>query len=616
MSPVAELLDVTAEAATARRPVELHRSVVEFARAFRRWLRPHLGGLLAVVAYLVAACYVTARLWGDVDQRAIAVNPADHAFFQWVLSHGARVVTEGANPLFAGALNVPAGVNLMANTSILGLAIPLTPVTVLFGPQASFAILLAVGLAGTASAWYWCFSRHLVRSRLAAAIAGGFCGFAPGMIAHTQAHPNWTAMFLVPFLAVAAMRLGTGEHMIRRGFVLGLLATVQAFINEEVLFYSGLAGVIFLATHAIADPAAAKARWRGLVGGIAVAGFTAAVLLAVPLWAQFQAPQSHRGVPTGAAVMGTDLVAYGAFPRLSIAGDLVSASHLTQGPVEENAFFGLPLLILSIAFAIWLRGLTIVRVAAVSGLVFAVLSLGPELVVWRHRTGIAGPWTFLDGLPLFDSVVPTRLSLVLVPIIGLILALAGDRLAAAEFSGRLVGIVAMVVALIPLVPLPIPVHEAPTPPEFISSGAWRGFVPAGRSMVLVPLTTYADPTGMSWSARSNVEVPIAGGYFLGPGGPDGRAIFGAPPRMTERLFRYVARTGRIPRITEQHRRDLEIDLAYWRAAVLVVQPDQPYADKLTQLLIRLLGPGERVGGVWLWDVRTRVDLYSTGQATK
>src|SRR5262249_49142157 len=123
----------------------------------------------------------------------------------------------------------------------------LVPVTLLFGPQVAFALLLTLGLAATAGAWYWVLSRHLGTSRLAAAIGGGFAGFAPGLVNHTNGHPNLVAQFLVPFLVWRALTLRT----VRDGVLLGLLVTWQAFINEELLFLAGLAGLVFLLGYAL-----------------------------------------------------------------------------------------------------------------------------------------------------------------------------------------------------------------------------------------------------------------------------------------------------------------------------------------------------------------------------
>jgi hypothetical protein len=257
-----------------------------------------------------------------------------------------------------------------------------------------------------------------------------------------------------------------------------------------------------------------------------------------------------------------------------------------------------------------------VRAAAITAGIFTLLSFGPRITIAGHKTGIPGPWTLVDHLPLFNAVVPTRLSLVVAPIIGLFLALAIDRFLATTGRERTLGLLAVGAVLLPLLPAPMPAKDTPHLPAFIAQDIWRDYVPPDRSLVMVPLSNNIDPTGIRWAARSNLEFAIAGGYFLGPGGNDGRSIFGAPVRQTEVLFRYVARTGDIPRLYESHLRNFDLDLRYWRAAVLVVSPAQRNADALRKLLTRLLGPGQQVGGVWLWDVRERVDELNRSGGSK
>jgi hypothetical protein len=66
------------------------------------------------------------------------------------------------NPLFSARQNAPDGVNMMANTSLLGVTLPMAPVTLLFGPQVAYALYLGGALAATAGTSYcdlsgsWC----------------------------------------------------------------------------------------------------------------------------------------------------------------------------------------------------------------------------------------------------------------------------------------------------------------------------------------------------------------------------------------------------------------------------------------------------------------------------
>jgi hypothetical protein len=597
----------------AGRAAERSRPMPAAAATARRWRAPRwLPDLAAVACYLAAAMVITGGLWADLDHRTPAVNPPDHSFFQWVLAHAARVVTDGVDPFVTYRMNVPDGVNLMANTSVLGLGIPLAPVTLLFGPQVSYAMLLVLGLAGTSAAWYWLFSRHLVRSRAAAFVAGAFCGFAPGLISHAQGHVNWITQFLVPFLVLRTLRLREPGRAVRNGVVLGVLIAYQAFINEEVLLYAALGCAVLLFVYAGFAWRAVRPAIPTFAAGLGVAMAVATAVLAYPLWVQFFGPQSYRGVPDGVRDISSDLVSYPAFARLSLAGDAASSTPIAQGPAEENTFFGWPLLLLCAATAVWLWRTVLVRAVAVTGVVFATLSLGPEIVIAGHRTGVAGPWRLLSGLPLFDAVVPTRFGLVLVPILATLVALLMQRLADAGeprirgVPARPLAYAAIAAAMIPLVPAPFPVAATPPLPSFITAGTWREYVPPGRSMVLVPITSDQYPSGMRWAARSRLDFAIAGGYFLGPGGDAGRAMFGGHPRPTQELLRRTADTGDVPRVTPDLRERFTADLAHWRAAVLVLPPGEPHEDALRRLLDAAVGPGERVGGVWLWEVRDAI----------
>jgi hypothetical protein len=577
-------------------------------RARPRW---H-GDVAAAAVFLIAAFVVTGRLWLDPARRTPAANPQDHVFFQWVLAHGANVVFDGAYPFTSDAMNMPDGVNLMANTSILGLSVPVAPLTMLWGPQVTFALLLVLGLAGTAFGWYWLFSRHLVESRPVAFVTGALCGFAPGMISHAQGHVNWTAQFVVPPLILAVLRLRRPGRALRGGVVLGLLVAYQAFVNEEVLFYTALALGLFVIVYALLKRATARELRPQFLRGLLVALVVAGALLAYPLWVQFFGPQHYHGVPSDVKDVSTDLAAYPAFARLSIAGDLATAQRLAQGPAEENSFLGWPLLLMcGAAVALtWRRAVTWALLAV--GVVFAALSLGPEIVFNGNRTGVPGPWRWLAELPVFDAVVPTRLTLVVVPAAAGLLALGADRALSLargreESTATMLKIAtagALAVALVPLVPRWIPAVDTPRLPTFVTDGGYREYAPPGTSIVFAPLPTNIHLTGMRWAARSELGFAIAGGYFLGPGAEDGRAIFNAPARPTAGLLNRVWRTGFVPRFSVAQRRAFADDMGFWKAAAIVVPATERNAGALRRAVDALSGrTGRFVGGVWLWDLR-------------
>ena len=342
---------------------------------------------------------------------------------------------------------------------------------------------------------------------------------------------------------------------------------------------------------------------RAGIAGLGVAVAVAGALLAYPLWFQFAGPQHYGKVPALWLVQYSDAASYVTYSTQALAGSPPYLQGIQEHFAEENAYYGWPLLILALALAVWLRRLVLARVAVVVGVVFAALSLGRSVVVYGHDTGIPGPYRLVSKLPVVESVVPVRYALLVIPAVALLLALGLDRVRAAE-GPRLIWYAAFVGALLPLLPTPLPVATGPHTPAFVSAGIWRRYVPAGRSAVFVPVPTYAHVESVKWSAGQRLDLPIAGGYFLGPG-PDQRAIYGAPPRPTATLLDQVAGTGQVPAVTDADRARTAEDLAYWRAAVVVVGP-VPNADALRDTVRDLLGREPQwVGGAWVWDLRTR-----------
>lgn len=567
-----------------------HESVAQPADDDRP--RTRRSDLYAALGYLACALFVTARIWRDLAHRRVEIN-SDHSQFIWFLRHAVRVVTQGVDPFATNMINVPDGVNLMANTAALGLTVPMVPVTMLLGPEVSFVLLLMIGLTGTAFGWYYVFSRHLVESRLAAAIGGGFCGFAPGMISHANGHINWTAQFLVPFLVLATFRLRTW----RDGIPLGLLVAYQAFINEEVLLYTALALGVFLFSYARLT----RSPWRVVLPGLGVAAVIAAVILAYPLYRQFFGGQTYSGLPEAVAHYRADLASYPAFSTLSFGG-MSTSTRLAWNVSEQNTFLGWPLLLVVVGMTIWLWQRPLVKAMAITAGVFFVLSLGTNLMVGRRGTGIPLPWWALEKVPLLGHVLVVRFALVLIPIVGAILALAVSMIRGLpDVRWRRLAMAGLVAALLPILPVPIPVRTLPTAPAFITSGAWRQWVPAGMSIVAVPVPSEEFPGAMEWQ-RSAGDFRLAGGYFLGPGGENGRARFGAPPRPTASLIREVYRTGKVPVVTAQMQADLRNDAAHWNAAALVLPDASLRVPELTRLLDQLAGPGWHVEDVTVWNL--------------
>ncbi|MBQ1066916.1 DUF2079 domain-containing protein [Micromonospora sp. D75] len=586
-------------------------------------VRDRRADLLVTLAALALAFWVTSGMWRDPNSRAITVNSSDQALFEWLLAFGGHALTHGENPLYTTLINVPDGVNLAVNTSITVYAAVFAPLTYLIGPPATFLVILTLNLAATAVAWYWLLSRYLVRSRLAAGVGALFIAFCPAMVSHANAHLNWTAGWLVPLLIWGVFRLRRPGRAVTGGIVLGLLVAAAFSIAAEGLFFTALALGVFLAVWAL-HPARwpeARAALPRMAAGLGVTALVAGALLAYPLWLHFLGPQRFHGTGFDPLIHSEDIAAYGSYPRRSLAGWAGWGTSLAPNPTEENSFFGVPLLVLGLAcFALlWWRADRAFRATlaalGVTAVVFAVLSWGPTVKWNGRRFDQTLPFGVLDNLPVINAALPSRLALVVAPVIGLLLAYAIDSLRARPPRRRAVGVawaLGFVAALLPLVPTPLLTSVREPIPRFITSGAWQRYVPPDGVLTPLPLTVDVYPDGQRWQAYALAhrqgEFRIPAGFFLGPGGPEGRGRIGPVPRTFDSLMDQAGRTGLVPIITDGSIRESRADLRHWGVRAVVL-PDRVHGakydvdeDALRRTATALLGEPERVEDVWLWRV--------------
>ncbi|MFI5838286.1 hypothetical protein ACIA8K_01020 [Catenuloplanes sp. NPDC051500] len=564
---------------------------------------------IAAVVYTALAVLVTSRLWADPDGRVLRANEDDHGFFLFVLAHAERAVFHGENLLFTDRLNFPDGINMMANTSILALGVPISPITHWFGPGVALVLLITIGLGGTAGAWYWVLSRHFVDARSAAFVGGLWGGFAPTMISHANGHINFTVLILVPFLFWRVTTLRENGRSLRNGVILGLVVTVQAFINEEILLFVALACAIFLIAWA---PAAWRDFRAALVPGLkglGVAVLTAGALLAYPLMVQFSGRQYYHGLPFTPDVYVTDLASYIFYARQSIAGSEAVAQTLSVSPTEDNSFFGLPMVVVLVVCTIltWRNKAT--RAVVITGLVFVLIATGPTLRAGGVDTGVPMPLFFVSHLPVINLITTTRFTMAVVWACAFLLAAATARvLKDNEGGGRRVIIwwVTVAVALLPVAPKPLITAYPTRVPELIMSGQWREFVPEGRSLVPVPLPEVTvGREGMRMASFIGLDAPVPRGYFLGPtdGEENTTGTWNAPLRPTSEMLFNIIRYGYAPVVTPVDRAAAREDLKYWKAGALVLGETHARADLLKATVTDLLGREPRlVGGAWVWEV--------------
>jgi hypothetical protein len=531
---------------------------------------------------------------------------SDQLFCEWQLAHAAHAVAHLANPYFTTDMNASAGVNLAANVGLIGLGVPLTPVTLLFGSAVTYSVVTTGNLVLTGLAWYWLLARPLRLSRPTAALGGLAGTFAPALVSEGVAgHPHLAVQFLVPLIVWRFVRLGAADaRPVRDGAILGALLGLQGLIGEEILLYVALGLPVCALGYAFARPAGIVRVLRGLP----VAALVAGAILAAQLAYQFAGPQRYPGAPSDPQLWHADIGTYVGVPDRLLTWLHLAPLAATVG--YPGPYLGAPVLLVVLALGWPVRRNPAFVGACLATLEFAVLSLGTGLTWHGRSVGVPGPWRLVARLPVFQWVVPYRLGLLAAPALGVALAVvldhwyrrAGRRLVP---LGALAIAVAVFVALalVPLAPGPPATVALPAIPRFITTGAWRAYVPPGRALVTVPVASVSSFEAMRWSAATADDFAIAGGYFLGPTADGKGTLFGPPPIWTTDMLNAVAAQGTVWPVAPGDRDRFLADLRYWRASVLVLAPYLPHADALRATVEEFLGPPQQVQDVLLWDVR-------------
>ncbi|MDX6243771.1 MAG: hypothetical protein QOE76_1494 [Frankiales bacterium] len=573
------------------------------------------GPALVYLALAVAFCW---QLLGDPAHRVTAGNPHDHALISYLLLAEPTALLHGHNPLLLTSLNAPDGVNAMWNTGLLLPALVMAPITLTWGGTLSFNLLLVAGLAGAATSAYTVAAR-ITRRRVPAFLAGLVFGFSPAMTHQAEGHLHLVFAILLPPLLAALFAVVSNPFRVWTSVRLGLLAAAQLLTGEEMFACTAIAGAVMLTVVGTSRPRrslrAALPAARGL--GLAFAAF--AVLAGAPLGYQFFGPRQQYGAPVRAALYHSDLAGFVTPDRLMLlhtTGSAGTAAKFPDGPVEQSAYLGWPLVVLTLLIlARYWRDLR-VRTLGVTALVLAVLSLGRRLVVAGDNTGAALPWGRLHRLPLLAALLPQRFGLLVAGLVGLMLALAVDhqldrRPAATDPRRRLrlLSLGALCVAVLaPLAPTGLRAADRPATPLLISGGLSHQVLPTGSTVLVLPFPTPSEPTAMSWQADDGLRWAMPGGYFVGPACRGrhctGTAHFGAPRTATASLLSAVGRGVRRPdTVTAADAAAAVLDLRAWQADRVLVGPG-PHQQQLVAAVTALLGrSGNHIADCWLWTVR-------------
>ena len=560
-------------------------------------------GILAGYAGIVLLLF--RQTWGDPAHRIVGGHGDAEASI-WYLTWAPWALLHGQNPLVTHQMGLPGGVNLMWHTPQTLTALLAWPVTAAAGPVVAYNVMMT--LAPVVSGWcaFLVIRRH-VPGHLPAALGGLLYGLSPYMLAHSVGHLNLTMAWVPPLLLLVLEEVLVRQRRswVVGGVALGVLATCQLFISEELLASEALIAAVAAAVLAVLFRAEVGPRLGHALRAVAVAGAVVAALGGWAIAVQFLGAQRVHGGVQPQGIYVTDLLNLGVptgVQGLAPSWALSVSSAFTGNGSEQNGYLGIPLLAVLALVAVRRWDRPLVRVTALTGLVAIVLSLGPSLHVAGRLTHVPLPEALIGHLPVLANMLPGRLMLYAFLLAAVLLAVFVDemrRRRATALAGALV-VAAVAITLFPRLPFPSSPVSAPA----FFTGAEVRRIPQDEVALVAPYVSSPVPDDpMLWQALSGMRFRMPEGYYQGPD-RDGHRIYGPVPSTTSAVMEAIWARGVARPLTAELRRGIAADLEAWSVRDILVGP-MPHREEMTAFVTALTGrpPVER-GGVAVW---THVD---------
>lgn len=435
----------------------------------------------------------------------------------WFLSWTAHGLGQPHSLLFSDALNAPSGVNLMWNTPMLLLGIVAAPITLAWGPVVAYNLLIMAAFSLSAWAAYYVFQRYC-GSRTAAWTGGLLFAFGPYMLAQSLGHLDLVVMAYPPIaLLLCDAVVRGGRRWWLYGGLLGVATAAQFLVMEETIVGVALACTAVVVAVAFARPAFLRAHWRNACRGLATALLVFVACTAVPLWYQLTGPQVPAGLTEVANTTSSDLAGFvvpTAKQALSPQSAQDMAGHFVAQATGQDAYVGIPMLLLAMLVVWSFRRRLEMRIAAALAVMFAVLSLGPWLNVDGRVLPVPMPGWLLQHVPLLGNVVPLRLmaftDLALAAIVAWGLA---HRSGLGRVRRAAIPLLTVLTVASWFPALPRPTLTPPDPPRL--PAALSAAIPSGGTVLFAPLPSQGNADAMWYQLQETFRFRLVSGYAYG-----------------------------------------------------------------------------------------------------
>ncbi|MDE3110614.1 MAG: hypothetical protein KGL02_11815, partial [Acidobacteriota bacterium] len=357
--------------------------------------------------------------------------PGDNFQHAWFLWHFARALLHGQNPFYTRLIFYPTRVNLAWSTTDPLAGFVAIPFSVFLGPVVAYNVSLILQLA-LAAFFARVLCLRISRNETAALIGGVIFGFSPYLTAQALEHLSLVTAFPIPLFALALDRIfECASPSWRMGVPLGAALLLAALAHYNYAVICIVFAIVYLAIEIAIHFKTGARRFIIGIGKPLAAGAAAFLVLFSPLLWMMLGTRSQIPIPRkpahievmsadalGFAIPGWNHVFFGGFAR-ALNPDLFQAG------VEGTVYVGAVVLALA-WFGFWKRRESDRRWAiraAILGVAFWMLSLGPRIHLWGRELRIPGPAAFFFHLPFAKFIsAPARFDV----IVALCLAILGS----------------------------------------------------------------------------------------------------------------------------------------------------------------------------------------------
>jgi hypothetical protein len=290
----------------------------------------------------------------------------DAGVYVWDFWWMAHAVEHLSNPWFTRSIVAPGGVQLGFHALMPLEGVLMLPVTLLFGPSASYN-LLSILMPGLACYAAYRVARLWVRTQTGAVFAGAFFGLSSIMAWHAWYQLNLAAgAVFLPLALEAAVRLrrsagGKGGRWGRQAVILGVVLGASLLTDQESFV------LVLIVVLAALVPWLISPAWRQRLAAAATAAVVSLLVAS----------------PQIAAVVAQTRAGGGALPAGTVASDYVFSG--TEFPAE----FAVSPRAVDLGLT-WLKPISysghILDGVLTFGLVLSVLALAGLAVSWRRRS--------------------------------------------------------------------------------------------------------------------------------------------------------------------------------------------------------------------------------------